>query len=408
MYRVKTPSIVSHVIGWLIFLSLPFLFIAGHSGSDHALTTISASWYWLLFGCYVFIFYLHTYVLFPQLYLKKKAGWYFGILLLMLVGIYGLRPFDRLFFQLSKADREARMQEFRRRPMEQGDPMPADGRFQPPPPGMDSGRGQTPAFDERRGTPPDLERNRSPFPHEDNGRRQPPRGPRRGPFDFVSIFLFLLAISLSIALQTTWRWRLTEKRALQAEAEKAQAELAFLKAQINPHFLFNTLNNIYSLAVTNNEHTAASIMKLSNILRYITDETRQDFVPLQQEIECIQDYIDLQQLRLGQKTTVSFKVIGNVIALSIPPFILMTFVENAFKYGISNHQASLIDISLEATDNHLLFRCSNSLFPRKQAERTGIGIENTRQRLEHLYPGRHSLNISTGNNLFEVVLDIHR
>lgn len=386
MYRVKTPSVVSHVIGWLIFLSLPFLFIAGHSGKDRGLTTISATWYWLLFGCYLLIFYLHTYVLFPQLYLKKKTVWYFSILFLMLVGIYFLRPFDRLFFQLSKANREMRMQEFRQRNLEPGDQPPADGKFAPPPPAMDNGRQQPPGMN--------------------NGRGPGPRGPRRTPFDFVSIFLFILAISLSIALQTTWRWRQTEKRALQAEAEKAQAELAFLKAQINPHFLFNTLNNIYSLAVTHSEHTATSIMKLSNILRYITDETRQDYVPLQQEIECIQDYIDLQQLRLGQKTTVSFVVKGETIAQSIPPFVLMTFVENAFKYGISNHQASSIDISLEAIERKIIFRCSNALFPRKEVERTGIGITNTRQRLEHLFPGKHTLNISTENNQFTVVLEL--
>lgn len=383
MYRIKTPTVVSHLIGWLIFLSLPFLFIAGHSGQDRALNTISAGWYWLLFGCYVVVFYLHTYVLFPLLYLKRKFGWYFGILLIMLVGIYFLRPFDSLFFRLSQARREMRQEGFKRSSLSSNAP---------------------PLQEERSFRPP---------PSLDDNRAMPPRGPRRRPFDFVSIFLFLLALSLGIALQSTWRWRLTEKRALQAEADraqavadKAQAELSFLKAQINPHFLFNTLNNIYSLAVTHSEHTAASIMKLSNILRYITDESGMDFVSLQQEIDCIRDFIDLQQLRLGQKTAVSFDVTGATESLSIAPLVLMTFVENAFKYGISSHHTSSIDITVRTNGRHINFQCSNALFPRKETERTGIGIANTRQRLEHLYPGKHALNISTENNLFTVVLEL--
>lgn len=366
MYRVKTPAVIAHITGWLILLSLPLLFIAGQSGRDKAMETAGTYWYWWLFGSYIVVFYLHTYWLFPELYLKKKIVLYTSMVLLLLAGIYMLRPFDRLFTQLSQPARGRMMEEHRPPPKE--DPF-----FRPPP---DAG-------------------------FQRSGPRREPRG---HPFDFVSIFLLLLTLSLSIALHTTWRWRTTEKRALQAEAEKAQAELAFLKAQINPHFLFNTLNNIYSLAITNSTHTASSIMKLSNILRYVTDEVKQDHVPLQQEIDCIQDYIDLQQLRLGKKTIVTFNITGNTAPLSIAPLVLMTFVENAFKHGISNHQASSIDISLEAGSQTIVFRCSNALFPRKQTDRTGIGIANTRQRLEHLYDGKHQLTIGTDNNRYTVVL----
>lgn len=368
MYRAKIPAVVTHITGWLIFLSLPVLFMAGQAGRDKALDTISSPWYWLLFGSYFVVFYLHTYFLFPKLYVKKKIVAYIGIVVLLLAGVYLLRPFDRLFTQLSRPNRGMMMEE--RRLLPRNEEMP------PPPP----------EFEVR---PP-----------------MPRREPRQQHFDIVSIFLFFLTLSLSIALQNTWRWRSTEKRALQAEAEKAQAELAFLKAQINPHFLFNTLNNIYSLAITGNEHTAASIMKLSNILRYVTDEVKQDHVALQQEIDCIRDYIDLQQLRLGKKTTVSFNITGNPAPLSIAPLILMTFVENAFKYGVSNHQKSSIIIDLQASPGSIGFSCSNALFPCKRNERTGIGIANTRQRLEHLYPHKHLLNITTDNNLYTVTLTL--
>jgi two-component system LytT family sensor kinase len=374
MYRVKTSAVITHVTGWFIFLSLPLLFIAGQSGTDKALSNLAAPWYWLLFGSYVAIFYGHTYYLFPQLYLRKKLWAYFSIVLLLLISIYLLRPFDRLFNEFGKESRGMRMEDNHRPPP----PMMED---MPPPPPADA-------------RPDD----RGPGPME--------RGPRqRGQhFDIISIFLFLLTLSLSIAIQSTWRWRTTEKRALQAEADKAQAELAFLKAQINPHFLFNTLNNIYSLAITRSEHTAESIMKLSNILRYVTDDVKQDFVPLVQEIECIQDYIALQQLRLGKKTSVSFEVTGQPEQKIIAPLVLMTFVENAFKYGISNHQASDIVISLQVNKESILFKCSNALFPRKETDREGIGIDNTRKRLEHLYPNHYTLNINTDNNFYTVAL----
>lgn len=373
MYRVKTSAVITHITGWIIFQSLPVLFMAGQSGTDKALDTLSAPWYWLLFGSYIAIFYLHTYYLFPKLYLEKQWVLYFGFVGMLLAGIYFLRPFDRLFTDFSKTPRGMRMEEHRPPPPQMEEAMP------PPPDGFEP-------------------RERGPAPGE--GR---PQG-RGQHFDIVSIFLFLLTLSLSIAIQTTWRWRTTEKRALQAEADKAQAELAFLKAQINPHFLFNTLNNIYSLAITHSEHTAASIMKLSNILRYVTDDVLQDFVPLVQEIDCIQDYIDLQQLRLGKKTTVSFNLTGLPDQQLIAPLVLMTFVENAFKYGISNHQASSIVIDLQVSPGKINFKCSNALFPRKQTDREGIGIANTRKRLEHLYPNRHTLNITTDEQLYTVDL----
>jgi hypothetical protein len=374
MYRVKTSAVITHITGWVIFLSLPVLFTAGQSGTDKALDILSDPWYWLLFGSYIAIFYLHTYYLFPKLYLEKQWVLYFGFVLMLLVGIYFLRPFDRLFTDFSKAPRSMRMGEHRPPPqMEETMPPPPDD-FEP------GERGPGPGGDRR----------------QDRGLH----------FDIVSIFLFLLTLSLSIAIQTTWRWRTTEKRALQAEADKAQAELAFLKAQINPHFLFNTLNNIYSLAITHNEHTAASIMKLSNILRYVTDDVLQDFVPLVQEVDCIQDYISLQQLRLGKKTTVSFNLTGAPAQRLIAPLVLMTFVENAFKYGISNHQASSIVIDLQVHPGSIHFRCSNALFPRKQTDREGIGIANTRKRLEHLYPKRYTLNITTDEQLYTVDLTL--
>jgi two-component system LytT family sensor kinase len=185
-----------------------------------------------------------------------------------------------------------------------------------------------------------------------------------------------MIITLSVAMDLTRRWRATMERASRAEADKANAELSFLKAQINPHFLFNTLNNIYSMAVTRNEHTPAMIMKLSNIMRYVTDDVNEDFVSLQSEVDCITDYIDLQKLRLGKKVTLDFSVAGDLDHKKISPLILMTFIENVFKYGTSNHEQSNLLIKLVVGEGPHRFSHAKSIvsFDRK-IERTGIGIE---------------------------------
>src|SRR5437773_3176321 len=211
-----------------------------------------------------------------QLWLKKKYVYYAATVIILFVGIYFLKPFDHLL----RHNRPPDMPPGNRRPMDRG-------------------------------------------------------GPR---FDIISIILFVMTWSLSTALSIIKEWRTTLQKVSRAEADKVKAELAFLKAQINPHFLFNTLNNIYSLAITKNENTSFAVMKLSNIMRYVTDDATNDFVPLQMEIDCINDYIELQRLRLSKKAEINFAVSGNTEDKQIAPLILMTFVENVFKYGISTHE----------------------------------------------------------------------
>lgn len=242
--------------------------------------------------------------------------------------------------------------------------------------------------------------------------RPPPPPDRKegngpGGKDINSIIIFIAAWAVSTAIPAIRQWRATEKRALQAETDRANAELSFLKSQVNPHFLFNTLNNIYSMAITKNDNTAPSIMKLSNIMRYVTDELGEDYVPLDSEIECMKDYIDLQRLRLGAKMKVDVSITGNTTDKQIAPLILMTFVENVFKYGISSHEESGITIKLSADEHNITFFCQNKLFETKRnTERTSIGIPNARQRLQHLYPNKYFLDINTDNELFTVQLTL--
>lgn len=267
-----------------------------------------------------------------------------------------------------------------------------------------------PANEFRPVPPPMNERPDRPSPAFNDMPQGPPpadNAGKRNRADIVSIILFITVWSLGTAICIIRQWRITEQKMIQAEADKANAELSFLKAQINPHFLFNTLNNIYSLAITKDDNAAASIMKLSNIMRYVTDDVHEDFVPLDNEIEYLDDYIDLQKMRLGSTTIIDFSVQGNTSTKKIAPLLLMTFIENVFKYGISKHEASVITIKITATETSIDFFCQNRLFEKKRnIERTGIGLSNTRQRLQHLYMNKHVLNIDEGNNLFTVQLSL--
>jgi hypothetical protein len=358
MKQNRLTPIIAHAAGWILFFSLLLGFLY-NSRNALDISGIVLSWTFFVFCIiYLFLFYFNTYFLIPKFYIEKKYILYFIIVALLFTAVYFIKPFDDLMGHFRGSE---------------------NGSMRPPPPlGPGPGRG---------GPPPG-----------EGGSQQT---------DIVSIVLFITVWSLSTAICIIRQWRITEKRAIQAEADKANAELSFLKAQINPHFLFNTLNNIYSLAVTKNENTAESIMKLSNIMRYVTDDIREDFVSLKNEVECMGDYIDLQRLRLGKTMNLDFAFNGNTENKKIAPLILMTFIENVFKYGVSNHEPSAIIIKIAVDEHNITFFCQNKLFETKRnAERTGIGIANTRQRLQHLYPGKHFLDINTEKGLFTVQLTL--
>lgn len=354
--RNRLLIIFAHITGWIFFFSLVLSFLHAPANLNEAMRLVISGPFLFFCAVYLFVFYFNIYVLIPALYFKGKVLVYAITILAFLMVVFYLKPFDNLIGHAN---------------------MQMHGGGSPPPPFAD---GPLPVHNE-------------------------PIRPKQT--DIVSIVLFITAWSLSTAMTLARQWRLTEKKAIQAEADKANAELSFLKAQVNPHFLFNTLNNIYSLVITRNERAAEGILKLSNIMRYITDEVKADFVSLDSEISCIKDYIDLQKLRLGEKTTVQFELSGHTIDKKIAPLLLMTFIENAFKYGTSNHEPATIIIKLITDEFNTTFYCKNRLFESKKiAERAGTGIENARQRLQHLYANKHLLDIDTQNGFFAVQLTL--
>ncbi len=419
MFKLRAYEVVLHIAGWLLFMALPLLFING--GQNNALLLLGKPIYWLFCGTYVFLFYFNAYLLIPRLFLKKKYVLYSIVILALLGGTYYLKPYD----QLMRSSRRESSPPYTQSPMRErllGHTMPGpqhdramhqpneDGPAGPPPhPGDTAHRFNQPKddCDTFQRTSSSMRLGGNGFgPYGGPPHFQPSHnGPNFHPFDVISFFIFLMIVALSTAMKIMEQWRMTEKRAIQAESDKASAELSFLKAQINPHFLFNTLNNIYTLTLMKDDHAPDSILKLSNIMRYVTDDAMTDFVPLQQEVDCIKDYIELQRLRLGEKTKVDVEISGDIDDKKVPPLILMTFVENVFKYGVSKHHRSNITIKLTGDSAGITFFCRNSIFSEKnENRRIGIGLKNTKQRLEHLYPNKHILDINTDNKLYTVKL----
>lgn len=214
-------------------------------------------------------------------------------------------------------------------------------------------------------------------------------------------FLFAATLLLSLTIKINGRWRKTEK-------EKLNAELSYLKAQINPHFLFNTLNSIYSLSIIKSDKTSEAVVKLSGMMRYVLSEAHQERVPLDKEIMYITHYIELQQIRLGNTVQLEYTVQGDMIGKEIAPLILISFVENAFKHGVNAEENSAISIQLKAEVDHFYMEVKNNKVKSVISieEESGLGIENTKNRLNLLYPNKHELNIQDDGKQFSVILKI--
>lgn len=219
-------------------------------------------------------------------------------------------------------------------------------------------------------------------------------------------FLTVSGFSLSIELIFELFRQILQKQ--QIESEKNKAELALYKSQIDPHFLFNTLNTIYSLVVSKSDKAESAFVKFSGLLKYVYSYRKADTIDIDTEISYISQYIDLQKMRLNSHTTVSFSCDIEDRSLMIPSMMLMTFVENAFKYGVSSEQDCSIDITVKAGPDSLYFSTANRIMSHHSGDEMPVGIDNCRKRLELLYPGRHTLSVTNDGVTFKAVLEIRQ
>lgn len=228
--------------------------------------------------------------------------------------------------------------------------------------------------------------------------------PPRNSFVFISrdMFFMMLTASMAVAIRVTLEWQHTDREKAKMEIVASQAEIKNLKNQLNPHFLFNTLNNIYSLMRMDQEKAQEAVLSLSKTLRYVLYDNNQEKVSLDKDLAFTKSYIDLMSLRLTDKVNVRVNISEKTEGLTIAPLMFITQVENAFKHGISQAAPSFIDIDIDIHEKVILCSVRNSFFPKdvNDYSGSGIGIDNLQRRLSLIYPGKHSFNYSTLNNVY--------
>ena len=363
-------TVITHLLGCIFFLALPYLFaedgftkLADLSHDPHERRNVLS--YLFAIG----FFYVNYFVLIPKLFFTRKYPLYaLSVLGVFLLIESALVVVNRQTFYPSQ-ERPPSLEQLRP-PMEPGPRPPFVGEGPPPhpPTGLPRSSAHQP------GLPSELSQ---------------------------TFFLMLAGLLMALVLRTNDRWRETER-------EKIQTELSYLKAQINPHFLFNTLNSIYSLAIVESPPTADALANLSSFLRYVIQDSQKDRVSLVKELDYIGQYIALQRLRLGETALIEFTVTGPANGQQIVPLLLISFIENAFKYGVSPEEPSTIRLAITLHGNELACHVFNRKVRVFQptAVASGIGLANTRARLQLLYPDRHRLEIQDRPDSFTVDLSL--
>lgn len=232
--------------------------------------------------------------------------------------------------------------------------------------------------------------------------------PMLGPGELVAFFGGLLLMGLNLGVKLYFMSQRDRERQKIIDQHNLEQQMEYLKYQVNPHFFMNTLNNIHALVDIDPERAKTTIVELSKMMRHILYEGSKKLIPLTREVEFLNLYVQLMRLRYTRKVHINVDVPQQLPELKLPPLMLIIFVENAFKHGISYREESFIDIKLRVENKRLLFSCRNSKPTQVQHtnEKGGMGLQNVRQRLELLYDDDYTLDINDGEKTYEVKLDI--
>lgn len=225
---------------------------------------------------------------------------------------------------------------------------------------------------------------------------------------FLIFGTYIIVISASVIKMVKF-WFLENNKSERINKERVEAELRLLKSQINPHFLFNTLNNIYALALEKSDSTPHAVIKLSKILDYLLYECNDSYVLLEKEINVIQDYIELEKIRYGKKVIINFLNNNDQTNLKIAPNLLLPFIENAFKHGVSRLRSNAyVNISINYINQELVFIVENNKNKQKKEniKSSGIGLQNIRKRLNLIYAKNYKLDIVENSTLFRINLNV--
>ena len=366
----------AYVALWGLLFAAPLLSLYIRTMHD---TEMEFNWHevwvvWRLFGIYLVLFLIHNFLLAPLLVHGRKR-WLYLVLTACMLGVFTV-------YQCN-----TRPDEMHHKPHEMVH------RRHHGPPEFDGD------FEQRE--------HHEPMFQDDN----PHKGPHRPPViiaehDIIAIVILILMLGMNLGIKFYFKNRNDQKKLIALEKENLEQQLEYLKYQINPHFFMNTLNNIHALVDIDPEKAKDTILELSKMMRFVLYEGNKKGVPLSREFDFIRNYITLMKLRYTDKIKIDMDLPTEVPDKLIPPLMLITFIENAFKHGISYQRDSFIDIKVAVEHERLQFQCKNSKADKPNEEKGGVGLANVKQRLNLLYDNNYTLNIKDETDVYNVELTI--
>ena len=336
---------------------------------------------WSQMGFFLAIFLIHNFLLAPLLLRRRRRALYFA-LTAAVVAVFAIVQC------VSRPDKDNWPRHHDDRFEQRRGPWPShDDAFAPARAPIDK-----PAFKHRR-------------PHHRHGPM-----PLMEMHEVLAVIMLILMLGMNIGIKLYFRQKDDEQRLAELERENLEQQLEYLKYQINPHFLMNTLNNIHALVDIDPEQARETIVELSKIMRFVLYDGARSKVPLSSEIAFLENYIHLMRMRLADNVSVSVDLPDPIPDGQLPPLLLITFVENAFKHGVSYQQPSFVDmaLSVEGSDGQrtLRFVCRNSKLAQHDAQTGGVGLPNAMRRLQLLYGDSYTLDIDDGNDAYSVRLSL--
>ncbi len=381
MKNQSRQEIIIYLVVWGILFAAPLLSLYIRTVND---TNIIFDWsevfiVWRKFAVYLVLFLIHNFLLAPLLVHQHRRVLYFSIVTAVMAAFITYQCVTRPDIRKDESMRHIPP------PMEQPNQPPPSIDNQPPP-----------LFDNQR--PPEFDNHHPPKLH----REMPP--PVLWERDIMSIVVLILMFGANLGMKLYFRSRKDQKKLLELEKKSLEHQLEYLRYQINPHFFMNTLNNIHALVDIDPAKAQETILELSKMMRFVLYEGDKQGVSLTREFEFIRTYIKLMRLRYSDKVKITIDLPTEAPDKNIPPLMLISFVENAFKHGISYQHESFIDVKVEVEQEHLHFLCSNSKADKPNKEKGGVGLTNVKQRLNLLYDNRYTLNIQDTQNIYTVEL----
>lgn len=380
MKQSKQENLIYLIVWGLLFASpLISLYVRMVSDQNLPFDWTEVLIVWRQFAVYLLLFLIHNFFLAPLLVHSHKRVAYFSIVVAVL-----------LAFTVYQCNSRPPIKQFDRL---EPPPMEQPGRHEPPP-----FEGHAPRMDHR----PEML-------HEDHRPEIPP--PFVGERDILAIVVLILMFGANLGIKSYFRSRDDRKRLAELEKENLEQQLAYLRYQINPHFFMNTLNNIHALIDIDPMKAQETVVELSKMMRYVLYEGDRQGVPLTKEVAFVRTYIKLMQLRYSDKVRITLDLPSEVPDRTIPPLILISFIENAFKHGVSYQQESFIEVKIVLEGSvmeaeSMRFECRNSKVNVPNEEKGGVGLANVRQRLDLIYNHNYTLSIHDDADVYTVELNI--